>query len=203
VRQVRALEIFDKARASWNANRVAFPDFDRTTTYCCISIVNDWSEFSRAYVLSCIRAPVRLVRPPITYGNTAITTEVAVLELACLRCRKRKVPNPNRNEEPKWHRPRTVRDTLAELNASHIADVDAAQNHRPDDLTAMVDIRNFFAHRNSETKTIALAHAMRYLIPRPIHPAHFLASQSAQTNKLPVLNFLVEGLLETAELMCR
>ena len=201
-RQIATLAIFDSVHAAWRADRKRFPEFDRLTTYCCMATVNDWAEFSRSYVLSCIKSPTRISGPPVAYANVAVNTDIAVLELACRKCRNRKVTAPARHEEPKWHRLRTVRDTLHELQVSHLPDVDAAQTHRPDDLSALFEIRNYFAHRNLDSKAIALGYSLRYLVPKPLHPTHLLASSSGRTGGLPILNFLVEGLIETAELMC-
>jgi hypothetical protein len=179
-----------------------FPERDRRLCYVAIEAVNGWSEFVRAYVLSCVLHPHRIKNPRVTLSNKTMRSFADVLHAAVrlMKGSTRQAPK-TRRDEPAWHDVRTLMKTCAYMGCSHIADVHRALSIPTMAFEHLPTFRNYYAHRNPESKQRACDLAAKYAIPSVAHPT-FLAATAAPGRPQPLLADWIDDLRNAAELLC-
>jgi hypothetical protein len=157
--------VFPTARPPFRFQKAAI-------SYCIIDLVDLWGAFIRAlYVSSALGATIGKSRKigcarPFTLAIDAFTFSAAwkFSRSAAGRRAGAVTPPYSREAEPAWHHSNNVANlavTLALTNQPSISAGLARAGSTPDDLIAF---RNFFAHRNEETRAIAATRLYRYAI---------------------------------------
>lgn len=181
---------------------MSFAERDRRLCYVAIEALNTWSEFVRAYVLSCVLHPERINNPQITLSNQGIRSSSDVLHAAVRLMRGGTKPPPKtRRDEPAWHDVQTLMKTCGYMGCSHIADVHRALSIPTMAFDHLPTLRNYYAHRNPESKQKACDLAAKYAIASVAHPT-VLAASTAPHRPQPLIADWIDDLCIAAELLC-
>lgn len=161
-----------------------------------IDVLNTWANFSRAYFVSCMLGTCTVsgtrVTPRAAAGraNDAIGAAVTWVR----PCAKPKFDGSwNRRDEPTWHDPRTLIDLAIHCGFSHWSDVasafSGAQSRTFQDLPT---VRNFFAHRNAETRDAAIRVGTRYGVGTVDRPSELLFAYPLGRTVPLILDWLID-----------
>jgi hypothetical protein len=179
-----------------------FSERDRRLCYVSIEALNTWSEFVRSYILSCVNNPQRVNRAQVTHSNGALRSHGDVLHAAVRLMKGAQKPAPKRRrDEPAWHDIQTLLKTCAVLGCSHIADVQNAVSIGTKTFDHLPTLRNYYAHRNHESKRKACQLAVKYAIARVPHPT-LLLSTPLPRRPQPLIADWIDDLRSVAQMLC-
>lgn len=167
-----------------------FRQRDVVVAHTCIEALNFWSEFCRR-VIQCVMTGGTIRGVPTTWALTPGNW----LDVAATVVKPRFAGG--RRDEPKWFDPRVlsiISGTLKFSNAGQIRNALGAQTRVLQDLPCA---RNFFAHRNEDTKKSATELYRHYGVAYSPHPTLLLES------RLPNGCLLLEEWLIDLELVVR
>ncbi len=169
-----------------------------------IDTLNTWNNFCRAYYLSVMLRPRCAGGARLGVSLPGLTVNQAIEEavIADNPTKARRFGGLwDRREEPRWYVrasfDRVVR-TLAFSNYSDIQDAFSAGSHVFSDLPVF---RNYFAHRNEETRRKATTLAPKYGIPATYGPSAILLTVPINGSQPLILDWIDE-LMFTAEYLC-
>lgn len=184
------------------ASSMPFVECDRRFCYVAIEARNTWSEFVRAYVLSCALHPKRTRNAQVTLSNRSIRTITDVLNTATRLIKGPRTPIPRtRRDEPPWHDVQALLKTCTYIGCSHITDIQQALSiptKAPEHLTTL---RNYYAHRNPESKQKACDLAASYAIAAVMHPTVLAAAAAPHRPQILIADW-IDDLQNVAELLC-
>jgi len=165
-------------------------------------LLNTWTEFSRAYYLSCLLRPKRSKGGIVTVTFSGKRFEDAIA--AVMQRFKPYIYNAgrwSRRDEPAWHDLATFVPACTALGCSNLADIQAAVSVPTKVFQDLPVFRNFFCHRNQSTMEacarIALTH---YGIVAP-HPCEMLKA-SAVRRPAPLLIDWIDDMDTVVEWLC-
>lgn len=130
---------------------------DRTAAFCAIELQSAWSEFCRAFVVSCALRAKRSDGTRVSTSQVQIGSpqDALLFSLQVTRpkvaARAAKGSTIRPLDEPLWRDPNTVLKIMQGLQASNEQDVQVALSHPTSVFTGLVKVRNFFAHRGRGT----------------------------------------------------
>lgn len=188
-----------------NDRRVLVSDRRQQLGLVCIELVDLWNGFSRALLISSVfgtrtrsGVSVRSSAPPLTWDD-ALSTFAAVLY-------PNRPPPPQgkvwtRREEPAWHDPSVLKRAFSTLKCSNEPTLNAALSIGTRAFLDAPAFRNFFAHRNAETRAAAENAAAASSIPPTAHPADLLMAVPAARNT-PLLLDWMDDMDAVMELLC-
>lgn len=186
------------------ADTLPFQDADRVLSFVTIEALNLWSEFTRAYFLSCLLRPTRLNGKRVSLSPSAPKDFDAALRLAASRLGGRTVKPPHkltRLDEPAWHRPTTLARGCNLLGCSHQHEISRALSLPVRFFHDLPNFRNFFAHRNESTAAKALQIARRYSLPTTNHPTDILRAYAYGRPRIIIVDWLAE-IADVVTLLC-
>lgn len=157
--------------------------FGRNLAYVTIESLNAWSVFCRNLYLSCAWLQAKtingsLAKPSVisfTAERDAILHAISVLKPGPIYARALASSAISSRDEPTWHEISTLIRLTSNLSLTNSAQINAGLSYPTDFFKQGPIIRNFFAHRNSET-----AHKVRRMSSSPpysfaiSHPHNFL-----------------------------
>jgi len=193
------------------ADALSRPDdrlHDRTATYVSIEIANLWSCFVREHFLSCaVRQARTATGTSITYGVTlppnnhdAILFALQVVDPNKFRSIRNRRPL-RRRDEPNWFEPAAILRLANVLGWSIEGNIIAATSFPTTVFRDLPTIRNFYAHRSSETALKIKALARRSYGLTVTHPNELtIVRWSGRTQN--VLSEWADDLKEVCSLMC-
>jgi len=173
-------------------------------TYAIVNILNNWSQFIRAFYFSCVfgtyrRSSLR-VQSPTVFANME-----AALGFAIQAFRPHATPNVfgqwHRRDEPPWHDPNTLMQLAQLLAFQNQADIATAFSLQLRVFADLPIIRNFYAHRNLGTQTAAQAVALNYGIPT-FHRATQMVLSNPVLRPQPLIFEWIDELRITADFLC-
>ena len=181
---------------------------DLIVSHVAIQAITTWSNFTRAYYLSLV------LHPKLESGNRVIvdalyrriTFDQAIgYAIAQFNRKARARPSGawDPRHEPPWRRT-DVLDALCSANlldASHYAQVQAALAVPTAAFSDLPLFRNFYAHRNHDTATLAMQRAPQYGIPATLHPTSILLRRPLARHQPLILDWL-DDILRVIELLC-
>lgn len=186
-----------------NAILVPFPNRDRVFCYVVIETQNLWAEFSRCFALSCVQTPTSITGHAVNVTNKAIKTRGDVLLAAVHFKYGRKARRPTtRRDEPGWHDTSLLLNVCTEMGCSNLLTVSGALSTGAAVFSDLPKVRNFFAHRNEETKSQARDVSLRYALPRFPHPTLILSS-TPNGRPQPLIADWIDDVSTTMELICQ
>ena len=186
-----------------SALTIPFPSRDRVFSYVVIETQNLWAEFSRCFALSCVQMPTSITGQPVTLANKAIRNSGDVLVTAVRYRYGRKARKPmTRRDEPGWHDTSLLLNVCSEMGCSNLPTVRSALSTGATVFADLPKVRNFFAHRNDETKSQARDVSLRYALPRLPHPTLILSSTPSGRPQ-PLIADWIDDVSVTMELMCQ
>jgi hypothetical protein len=155
------------ARFRARANSVCFVATSIETriqiAHITTGLLNTWTEFCRAYYLSC------LLRPKRTKGGAvSVTFSSNKFEDAIAAVMKRFRPHIfkggswSRRDEPPWHDVATLVFACSDLGCSNLPQIQAAVSVPTRVFSDLPVFRNFFSHRNRSTMQSCANVALTY-----------------------------------------
>lgn len=181
----------------------SFVERDRMFCYVVIESHNLWTEFCRAFILSCVDRPYSIQGNMVTLSNTRIRSQSDALHAAtkCAFGKKARAPK-TRRDEPSWHESRLFLQVCREMGCSNLPTIQGALSTGTSVFGDLPKVRHFFAHRNDETKSRARDVSLRYALPRLPHPTLILSLAAPQRPQPLIVDWL-DDLTTTMELLCQ
>ena len=201
----RRAERFERQIATASLQPVD-PQVDMLVSDACIGLLNTWSNFARAYYLSCFLLPRREGGGRITVAgaftafsfNDAIDHSIAIL-------RPYKKPRGggvwDSRDEPTWHEASTLLKLSSSIGCSNSKDISDGLAGAPQVLRDLPTFRNFYAHRNRNTWESAMRLRHGYGIIARDRPTSVLLS-CAYGRPQPLLLDWVSELKDAVEYLC-
>ena len=126
-------------------------DRDPVIAYVVIESLNAWSQFSKAYYLSCILAATTHAKVKVVVTPHGMSMNDA-LGLAVLKYKKHATPNSSgewaRRDEPAWHDPNVLLTVCQNVSCSIHSQMQAAFSMGQQVFLDLPVFRNFYGHRN-------------------------------------------------------
>ena len=178
---------------------------DMSVSHVTINLLNTWSNFVRAYYLSCalstksskgvkISAAVR-----ITSVNDAIGKAVTKYRPTA----KAKSSGAwDRREEPTWHDTNTLLSMATEIGMSNAAQVAAALSLGSRVFSDLPTVRNYFAHRNESTFNAAIGIASFYGIAKRGEQPSTILRKRPLGRPQALLSEWIDDIHATIEMLC-
>lgn len=192
-------------------NEVAFvrdhKDRDIVVSYGTIEALNAWALFSRSFYLSCALGSITerkkivtmtSITDPLGYAIVLFKPKATPISPATLTS----PPAWHRRDEPPWHDPTVLMRICGNLKCSIQNEIINAFSLNLNVFRDLPIVRNFFAHRNSQTIQAVRNIAPRYTLPTHLIPTEFLISVSMNSTVPVILDWLAEMKI-TAEFLCK
>lgn len=170
---------------------------DKELAWATIELANLWSEFCRAYILSCLRSAKLDSGGRVSCNNVAAGTtfDQAIVTLAQNMGKGWAVKGGKiqRKHEPNWNETSCFLKSCNQLGASHLSTVQKALSMGPAVFRNLSTCRNFYAHRSEDTarKVMNLGLTI-YSIGGKTHPSEVLAARAARSRQSLILDFIDE-----------
>ncbi len=185
-----------------------FTNSNREISYVVIELHTAYSNFARAYFLSCILKPTTISGVKIVC-NPTIGNFIDAIDASMKACRNRTWVSARGNknwtqrDEPSWHQPSILINSSQEIDCSNQTDISSAFSVPTSAFEDLTKFRNFFAHRNKNTMKIALGVASQYGISTtPNHPVKILCSPSLGRSQALILDWF-DDINLVIELLCQ
>lgn len=173
-------------------------------TFATLELLSTWSNFARAFYLSCLRGTITASGGKIsctvgfTDWNQAIGVAIRVYRPGAL---PKADGSWDRRDEPAWHDKNVLMNLCLATGCSHTPEVQRAfsAGYRVfDDLPVY---RNFLAHRNQQTMHAAMRTSALHGIPSTWRPSQALLAVPL-TGSRPLLLEWVDEVDFTVEYLC-
>ena len=189
---------------AFEAAGLPFNVADRLVTYIVIQTLTEWAEFIRAFLISCIGGATRKDGSSVTVGMATARRQSEMmriaLEIQTRGARRGRAPR-GRWDEPSWHSTKLLVPLVAKIGLSNESTITGAVSTGSAVFTALPTVRNFYAHRNADSRGVALAELHRLAVPAYRHPTlSLLAAPAGLSN--PLIVEWVSDLHVSVELMC-
>ena len=175
-------------------------------SFCMLEAVDLLGSFVRAFYASSALGAVRGNSQAITCSRSFSDTAAAFAYAAAwkfLRRRRGGAPPPYRREnEPAWHRLDNIRNLANDLKLSNEATILLALARAGGSINDLITLRNYFAHRNEETKALTVGVLYKYAIT-PSESVEVSICQLVPTLSVYLIELLLTDLHDTIDLMAR
>lgn len=199
--QVRLLRLRTLA---YSATTLSFSTADRLITYVVIQSHTEWAEFIRAFLISCVTGGTRKTGKAVTVGLPSARRPTEMMRIALQiqsRGKKNYVPR-RRRDEPAWHSVRLLIPLASKIALSNENAITGAVSTGSPVFSSLPTIRHFYAHRNSDSRSLALHELSTLAIPSYPHPTMSLLAKPAGASN-PIIVEWISDLYASADLMCR
>ncbi len=179
---------------------------DPELAWVTIELANLWTQFCRAYFLSCLRSARLDSGPRVSCQNLANIPafEVAMIVLAWKRGKTRagRGGKLQGRDEPDWHQPSCLLQGCRIIGASNLHSVQGALSTGTSVFEHLPTCRNFYAHRSKETATKVLNIGLSaYSMGGKTHPSEVLIARAPGSSQSLILDF-IDDTEVTIELLC-
>lgn len=179
---------------------------ERVLTFVAIDALNTWSNFARAFYLSCVFGATTVNGKRVTYTvpspMVAPLTPFEALVHAIVTIKRPHYTNSGtvvmRRDEPSWHMPDTLPRLSASLSLSIHSTIDGAFGFGA--FSGLRVFRNFFAHRNDDTEARVKRAAPSFRVPSSVRPFEMLQFQPP--NRPPLILDWMDELDITGYSLC-
>ena len=139
--------------------------------FVTIETLNFWVRFARSYYFSCAIGAKRINGTRVTFGEIPDHTTFAALAFA-VKISKRKpvLPPYSWRDEPTWRNPSILLRLFVSGDASNLSELNRAFGVATSVFDQLPKARNFFAHRNFQTKLEVDKLARSLGMRTPQHP---------------------------------
>jgi len=186
------------------ASATTVRELETTMSYVTIQLLNLWANFVRAYFLSCMLGARResgpriaVMHPGLTYHN-ALGIAVHVFRPAAMPMGGGRW---DRRDEPRWHETRWILTLAANETFSNVGDIHAALSTGTRVFIDLPVFRNYFAHRNEQTRVAACNLALLNSIPMNPRPSRILLTRPLGRPQSLIEDWIDEVAF-TVEYMC-
>ncbi len=177
---------------------------DPLVAYVSVEALNAWSQFSKAFYLSCAlnartesKAKVQTTPPGLSMDDA--------IGRAILLYKPRSMPNSlgqwQRRDEPTWHDPAVLMRVCLNINCSLHSQMQAAFSSGQQVFADLPVFRNFYGHRNRLSSAAAQNLSPRYLLPSNLRPSEILLKAGPRASTSVLIEWLAE-MKFTAEFLC-
>lgn len=166
---------------AFTASNDPFPTADRLLTYVAIQALNEWADFVRAFLMSCVSGASRANGATVSVSVAAARRIPEMMRIARhiqSNGRVNAIPR-RRRDEPRWHDVRLLVDLAARIGLSNQSEISAAVSTGSPVFSTMPVVRNFYAHRNMDSKSAALSSLNNLSVPQAPHPTLMLVAKPA------------------------
>jgi hypothetical protein len=179
-------------------------DRDPIVSYVAIEALNAWSQFSKAFYLSCMLNARTEAKVKVSVTPIGISMNDAIGR-AILLYKGYATPNSAgvwaRRDEPPWHDPNVLLRVCHNAGCSIQAQIQAALSMRQQVFLDLPVFRNFYGHRNQMSCRAAQNLGPKYLLPSSERPSELL-TRRRPTVGTPLLEEWLSELRITAEFLC-
>lgn len=177
---------------------------DRASEHLALTLLNTWANFNRAYYQSCFMLPTRATGGRIRVdGRCSGWTMRDALDNSIIAVRGW-TPKPgsawSRRDEAAWHVVDNLIKACANVACSNQADIEAAFGAGQKVFLDLPVFRNYFGHRNRDTKQSALRRVSAYGIPAAT-PGEALLARPLRRPQALILEWIDEVEV-TVEFLC-
>ncbi|SRR6266571_5291020 len=172
-------------------------------SYATLEALNTWRNFVRAYYLSYAVDAKSENGATLTFEHPLTMPQALAIAVHSGRptAVRRADGTWDRRDEPAWHDPNTLLTLCRNLGASNLPHVEAALSSQSRVFSDLPVFRNYFAHRNQQTKRAAVALAPLNSVPASPRPTGVLLAIPAQRYQSLLLEWL-DDLALTIEYLC-
>jgi hypothetical protein len=175
-------------------------------SFCMLEAVDLLGSFVRALYVSSALGALRGNNRTITCARSFHSATEAFAYAAAWRFLRRfpgrAPPRYKREDEPAWHRLNNIRNLASDLSLSNEAAILLALARAGGSIDDLIALRNYFAHRNGESKTLAVGVLYRYAIT-PAESIEVSICQLVPTLSVYLIELLLTDLRDTIDLMAR
>jgi hypothetical protein len=173
---------------------------EKELSYICIEALNYWISFIRAYYLSCTYGVIVQPSTKIRPARGCLQKDDALLEAA--RLKKPTFSGPvGWRDEPTWYTPATLITLATRLSFSNQPQITAAFSFGSSVFDGLPAFRNYYAHRNGNTKGKVENTCRRLGVPFYGTPCETLLKPPLGGRKA-VLREWLDELTVTSEMLC-
>jgi hypothetical protein len=200
----RCLEAF-AANLRGSNPRIGDGVAERGGARMCIDVQSYWSNWSRAYYLSCAVGCRSIAGNRISSALGQPLNENQALAIAVRYYRRNASPLPNGlfpgHFEPKWFDPTVLISVANAAGLSNLATIQSAFTNRADVFADLRQMRNYFAHRCEQLHAESLQLAPKYLVGNPKQPAEIIWHVGA-SSVISVIEGWVSHIRQVALFLC-
>jgi len=199
-----SIRLFKLRALVFEALQVNWPYTDYLMSYVTVQCLNIWSNFARAYYLSCTLKPISETGSKINLSNKSVGTFYDAIQVAVNKYKKYSAKKGvlNRQDEPAWYRPDIIINCCQEIGCSNYVSILSAFSTKTQVFDHLPKFRNYYAHKNGDTATIAKSVAVQYSISNNLQPTQILLSVPyGRRNAL--MQEWIQDINITVELLCR
>lgn len=185
-----------------------FAESNREMSFIIIEFHSAIANFARSYFLSCTIKPKSKSGVNISC-NSAIRNYADAIDAAMKACKNsvwRRSPGYawTRRDEPSWHQPSTLINSSQEINCSYHTNILSAFSVPTRVFTDLTIFRNFYAHRNESTVSLARNLVTHYGITTTtsLHPTRILCTPTYNRPQPIILDWIDEVQI-TFDLLCQ
>jgi hypothetical protein len=175
-------------------------------SFCMLEAVDLLGSFVRSLYVSSALGALRGNNKTVTCARTFHSTTDAFAYAAAWRFLRRgrggAPPRYRRENEPAWHRLNNIRNLASDLHLSNEAAILLALSRAGGSVDDLISLRNYFAHRNGETKALAVGVLYKYAIT-PAESIEVSICQLVPTLPVYLIELLLADLRDTIDLMAR
>lgn len=153
---------------------------ERRVAYAVIELQNTWMEFARALFLTYALGGRDPSGTWVKHGLAQVVgPQDAIREAAHLFLPKnRRRPKVGRRDEPVWHQRTTLTRLVSHFGFSNSAHLMAGLSVQTKVFDFLPPMRNFYAHKNSDTSGSARRMATHYRLGQTGHPTDLLLASA-------------------------
>ena len=179
-------------------------EVDLRVSYVTINVLNTWSNFVRAFYLSCLTSCKSVSGSRVSTGLQIKDFDDGIYQ--AVRLIRPKAPLPisgvvKRRDEPAWHDPDTLLRLAAAFAFSNKVTIDAAISLQPATFKELTVFRNYFAHRNDTTSAVAMRIGTKYGIVGQRTPCGVLVCKPVGRPQALLMEW-IDDIIATVQLMC-
>lgn len=169
---------------------------------CAIDSQTLMYNFFRSYFISCMLGTRTSRNDHYKHIGSPIATSRDAIDLYMrLRRPKRYSASWTGREEPPWHKPDTLIDALQRLGNPALPFVTSAFGAGYLVFDNIINIRNYYAHKNMDTLSEALNNQSNYGLTGKDHPKDILLSYPIGSTSKVIENWYFE-IYDTIEYLC-
>lgn len=183
-------------------SQATFAASDRLLTYVVVQLHNEWAEFVRAFLLSCLSGAVTAAGIKVVVGEPSLQRPQAFLRKAAQLQGKKAPQKMKRRDEAGWHDPSLLIRMANLAKLSNSPTVDASLSIKSGVFAGLKAARHYYAHRNDETRLNAVNRLLQQKVAIAPHLSLMLISKPAGSANLLVVDW-IEDLNVIVELMSR
>ncbi len=188
--------VVDRIRSDWV--RI---DGESKAAFVTIELLSTWTNFLRAYYVSCVFKGWARTAPSHCSENAALSLAINASRPPSRPATPKADGSWNVRSEPTWHDTAVFITICRTVGLANTTDIEAALSISTRAFRDLPVFRNFYAHRNRQTERSAQHLAPQYGLPTTRRPSQVLVSCAIGRPQPIVLDWMSDLLFAT-EYLC-